>query len=189
MPSFDRPSCPVTEPSAWIRRFSPLIAPGGTVLDLACGEGRHTRYLSGLGHPVTAVDVDISGVADLQGQASVEILALDLETGIWPFAGHPFAAIVVTNYLHRPHLRWLPGTLAPGGVLLVETFAVGNEQYGRPRNPGFLLAPGELLEALAGSLQIVAYEHGLEQVPRPAVRQRICAVRATGPQPLPAPSH
>lgn len=185
MPSFDRPAHPVTEPSAWVRRFSPLIQPGGAVLDLACGDGRHARYLAALGHPVTAVDVDVSGVADLDGQPSMEILALDLETGQWPFAGRRFAAIVITNYLHRPHLPWLPGTLASGGVLLMETFGAGNERYGRPRNPDFLLAPGELLAAFENSLQVVAYEHGLETSPRPAVRQRICAVRATEPQALP----
>lgn len=187
MPSFDRTPRPVTEPSAWIRRFSPLIQPGGPVLDLACGDGRHARYLWLRGHPVTAVDVDTSGVADLDGQAGIRVLALDLETGSWPFAGHQFAAIVITNYLHRPHLAWLPGTLAAGGVLLMETFAAGNERHGRPRNPDFLLAPGELLAALAGTLQVVAYEHGLETSPRPSVRQRICAVRAVEPQPLPPP--
>lgn len=185
MPSFDRPAHPVTEPSTWVQRFSTLIPRGGAVLDLACGDGRHARYLAARGHPVTAVDIDISGVADLAGHPMVEVLALDLETGHWPFAGRQFAGIVITNYLHRPHLAWLPASLASGGVLLMETFGRGNERYGRPRNPDFLLAPGELLSALQESLQVVAYEHGLEQSPRPAVRQRICAVRAPEPQTLP----
>jgi len=185
MPSFDRPPQPVTEPSAWVGRFCHLIPPGGGVLDLACGDGRHARYLGARGHRVTAVDLDISGLGDLVGDPTFEVLALDLEDGHWPFAGRRFAGIVVTNYLHRPHLPWLAGSLVEGGTLLMETFAAGNERHGRPRNPAFLLEAGELLTALAGALQVVAYEHGLELHPRPAVRQRICAVRTSEPQLLP----
>jgi len=164
--------------SAWVRRFAGLVAPGGAVLDLACGGGRHARLFRRLGHPVTALDRDLSGVTDLADAPGVELVTADLENGSpWPLAGRTFAAIVVANYLHRPLLPRLPQVLAPGGVLMYETFAAGNEAYGRPRNPDFLLRPGELLGALAGALTVVAYEHGTVGRPRPAVVQRICAVR------------
>jgi len=148
------------------------------VLDLACGNGRHTRLLVDRGHPVTAVDIDVSGLADLVGDPHIEIRELDLENGEPPFIGEKFAAVIVSNYLHRPHFAWLAETLLPGGVLLMETFAQGNEVYGRPRNPDFLLAPGELLSAFGTRLQVVAYEHGLDLLPGPAVKQRICAINA-----------
>ena len=177
MRSFDRPITPVTAPSAWVVRFAGLIPAGGPVLDLACGDGRHARYFAGRGHPVTAVDIDVRGVTGLAGQPGIKVLEADLESGRWPFGPGSFAGIVMTNYLHRPHFATLPGTLRPGGVLIIETFAAGNELVGRPRNPDFLLAAGELLTAFDPILQIVAYEHGREESPRPAVRQRICAVR------------
>lgn len=185
--SFDSPSDPVTRPSGWVVRHRGLIPAGGPVLDLACGNGRHARYLASHGHPVTAVDIDTTGVADLAGQSGIRVLQMDLEAGDWPFAPAGFAGIVITNYLHRPHFPLLPGALLPGGVLLIETFGAGNERLGRPRNPDFLLAPGELLAAFGTRLQVVAYEHGIEQVPRPAVRQRLAAVRSTEPVALPAP--
>ncbi len=177
MPSFDRPTTPVTAPSPWVVRFAGLIPAGGPVLDLACGNGRHGRYFADRGHPVTLVDIDVRGVADLAGQPGVEVLEADLEAGPWPFGSSSFAGIIVTNYLHRPHFVVLPDTLRPGGVLIIETFAAGNELLGRPRNPDFLLAAGELLTAFDSTLQVVAYEHGREESPRPAVRQRICAAR------------
>jgi len=183
--SFDTPSSPVTRPSSWVTRHAALVTAGGPVLDLACGTGRHARFFVGRGHPVTAVDIDTAGVADLAGQPGIRVVRMDLESGDWPFANAGFAGIVITNYLHRPHFPLLPDALAPGGVLVVETFAAGNERLGRPRNPDFLLAAGELLAAFSGVLQVVAYEHGLEQSPRPAVRQRIVAVRSTEPVPLP----
>jgi SAM-dependent methyltransferase len=162
-------------------RFAPLIPQGGTVLDLACGRGRHTRYLSGLGFRVVAVDIELSGMADLASNERVELMEADLESGPWPLDGRLFEAIVVTNYLHRPLLPRLVECLAPGGVLLYETFARGNERFGRPSNPAFLLEPGELLVAFGSRLQVVAYEHGIENEPRPALRQRICAVNASEP--------
>ncbi len=177
MRSFDRPTTPVTAPSAWVVRFADLVPAGGPVLDLACGDGRHGRYLAERGHPVTLIDIDVQGVADLAGQPGIGVLEADLEADPWPFGPASFAGIVITNYLHRPHFAVLPGTLRPGGVLIIETFAAGNELLGRPRNPDFLLAAGELLTAFAGTLQVVAYEHGREESPRPAIRQRLCAVR------------
>ena len=165
-----------SKPSAWVQRFLHLIPAAGRVLDLACGKGRHTRLLAERGHPVTAVDIDVSGLSGLRNNPHIDIRQIDLETGVRPFSSEQFAAVLVCNYLHRPHFAWLPDILLPGGVLLMETFARGNEAYGRPRNPEFLLEPGELLSAFSPRLQVVAYEHGLERVPRPAVRQRICAV-------------
>lgn len=171
-PSFDRCPDPAILPSAWVLGWAHLIKPGGSVLDVAAGSGRHARALAARGYKVTAADLDVSGLADLPH------VAVDLETGVWPFAR--FDAIVVTNYLHRPHFPHYIESLYDGGVLLIETFGQGNEKLGRPRNPDFLLAPGELLTAFA-SLYVVAYEHGAEQLPRPAVRQRICAVKGPAP--------
>lgn len=148
------------------------------MLDLACGGGRHTQFLHGLGFRVVAADIDVSRIADLARDAVVEIVEVDLEGGPWPFEGRRFEGIVVTNYLHRPLLPRLAESLAPGGVLIYETFAKGNEQYGRPTSPAFLLEPGELKRVFAPALDVVAYEQAHETEPRPAVRQRICARRA-----------
>ncbi len=165
-------------PSPWVERFAPLVAAGGIVLDLACGGGRHTRLFRAAGHPVVALDADISRLADMASDPDVEMIAADLEDGApWPLAGRRFAAIVVANYLHRPLFPHILDALDDGGVLIYETFGRGNERFGRPRNPDFLLAPGELLQLVAGRLQVVAYEHGEVAHPRPAVVQRICAVK------------
>jgi SAM-dependent methyltransferase len=160
-------------PSAWVRRFVPLIRGGGRVLDLAAGTGRHTRLLRDMGFRVTAVDRD---VAALQGFAEgmCDVRAVDLEGApSWPLGGG-YDGIVVTNYLHRPLLPSLVAALAPGGVLIYATFALGNERLGRPRSPDFLLRPGELLEVFA-ALTVVAFEQGEIADPRPAVIQRIAA--------------
>jgi SAM-dependent methyltransferase len=185
MPSFDRPTDPTIAPSSWVLRFAALIVPHGTVLDVAAGHGRHTRALRALGFGVLATDVDVAGLSDLRNDSGVVITQLDLETGAWPFAWRQFDAIVVTNYLHRAHFAHYISALADGGVLIIETFGQGNELLGRPRNPDFLLRPGELLEAFSSSLHIVAYEHGAEHEPRPAVRQRLCAVKTKAPVLLP----
>lgn len=161
------------EPSAWIARWSHLVPPGGDVLDVACGRGRHLRWFQGRGHPVTGVDRDAQALATLAGVG--EILQADIENGPWPLAGRQFAAVVVTNYLWRPLFPRLLAAVAPGGVLLHETFAQGNETVGKPARPDFLLAPGELLQAYAG-LRVVAYEDGFVDAPERFV-QRIAAVR------------
>ena len=177
-------------PSGWIVRFAGVIAPGGRVLDLACGTGRHARHLAALGHPVLAVDRDAAALATLAGVPGVDTRQVDLEAGSWPLGAERFDAIVVTNYLHRPLLPHLLAALAPNGVLLYETFGRGNEVFGRPANPDFLLAPDELLRfALDGGLTVVAFEQGATQPPqRAAVVGRLAAVgpARSWPPPLPA---
>ncbi len=169
------------EPSPWVLRFAGRVPQGGPVLDLACGGGRHTRLFLARGHPVTAIDRDLSGVADLTGTPGgtpgLETLETDLEDGSpFPLAVRRFAGVVVTNYLYRPLFPALVAAVAPGGVLIYETYARGNENFGRPRNPDHLTEPGDLLEAVRGQLRIVAYEDLIDQAPKPAARQRICAV-------------
>ena len=163
------------EPSPWVARWAPLVRPGGAVLDLACGAGRHSRWLARLGFEVSAVDRDASLFAD--PPPGVALLQADLEDGPWPYPGVAFDGIVATNYLHRPLLPILVDALVPGGVLVYETFAQGNERFGKPSNPAFLLAPGELLEAVRGRLRVLAYEDLVVERPRPAAVQRICARR------------
>jgi SAM-dependent methyltransferase len=166
----------VNSPSPWVVRWAHLIAPRGSVLDVAAGGGRHARWLAARGHRVTAIDRDADAMAALEDVA--EAIVADIESAAWPFAGRRFDAIVVANYLWRPLFPALRDTLAPGGVLLYETFAAGNEAVGRPRRPDFLLARGELLAAAEG-LRIVAYEDGFLADPERFV-QRIAAVCARG---------
>lgn len=161
-------------PSAWVVRFLPLIRPGGRVLDLAAGRGRHTRLLLAAGLVVRAVDRVTGALAPFAGPRC-EVVAADLETGAPWALGGAYDGIVVANYLHRPLFPALVAALAPGGALIYETFALGNERLGRPRGPEFLLRPGELIDACAG-LSIVAFEQGEIARPRPAVIQRIAAV-------------
>lgn len=151
------------------------------MLDLACGSGRHARYLAGLGHPVVAVDRDAGAIAGLQGWPGIVVESHDLEAETWPLAGRLFAGIVVTNYLWRPRLDDLVAGLAPGGVLLYETFMAGNERYGKPSRPEFLLRSQELLElARRHGLTVLAYEEGYAARPKPALRQALCALRPGG---------
>ena len=162
-------------PSPWVVRWAPQIRPGGEVLDLACGAGRHARWLSRMGFEVAAVDRDTGPFLD--PPANVKLLQADLEAAPWPYPGRRFDGIVVTNYLHRPLLPVLVESLLPGGILVYETFARGNERFGKPSNPAFLLQPGELLEAVRGRLAVVAYEDRVVDEPRPAAVQRLCARR------------
>jgi SAM-dependent methyltransferase len=165
------------DPSPWVVRFASLVPPGGTVLDLAAGAGRHAKLFSRLGHRVVAVDRDTTSLTGLGD--SVEVIAADLESGAaWPLGARRFAGVVVTNYLHRPLFGSLIDAVAPGGVLLYETFAAGHERFGKPSSPDFLLKPGELLEAVRGRLRVVAYEDLQVDTPKPAMVQRIAAVRA-----------
>ena len=165
------------DPSPWVVRFADLIAPGGDVLDIACGTGRHTRFVLERNHPVVAVDRNLSGVSDLGGHPGLETLEADLEKGSrFPFAGRRFAGVVVTNFLHRPLMPDLVAAVDTDGVFIYETFASGNERFGRPTNPDFLLRPGELLEAVRGRLRVVAYEDLVIAEPKRAAVQRICAV-------------
>jgi SAM-dependent methyltransferase len=162
---------PDLAPSDWILRWAPLIE-RGPVLDVACGPGRHARFFADWGLDVVAVDREEQGLP-----ANIRFVKADLEDGSpWPFAGQRFAAVVVTNYLHRPLLPRLADALEEGGILLYETFMLGNEKFGRPSNPQFLLRPGELLEAF-GKLQVAAFEQGRVERPKPAMIQRLCALR------------
>lgn len=162
-------------PSAWLQRFAPLVRSGGSVLDLACGSGRHCRLFLELRHPVTAVDRDVSRLAP---HPNLEVIEADLESGApFPTQRRQFDGVVVTNYLHRPLFPDLLASVAPEGLLLYETFARGNELFGRPSNPDFLLEPGELLEVVRGKLRVLAYEDLIVDHPRPAAVQRIAAQR------------
>ena len=168
-------------PSPWIQRWSHLVPPGGAVLDVACGRGRHLRWFRDRGHPVTGVDRDAQAVAEVAELG--EVLQADIEGEPWPYTGRQFAAVVVTNYLWRALLAPIASCVAPGGVLLYETFAQGNETVGKPVRPDFLLAPGELLAAFP-HLRVVAYEDGFLDAPSRFV-QRIAAVR---PAPIAQPA-
>ena len=164
-------------PSPWVRRWAHLVPAESTVLDLAAGGGRHTRFFHERGNRVIALDRDLRGMADLAGVAGIELAECDLEMGRWPLDGRRFGAVVVTQYLHRPLLPVLAQSIEPTGTLIYETFAVGQAEFGRPSNPDFLLKPGELLDAFTPALQIIAYEHGIVYAPRPAAVQRMAAVR------------
>jgi len=176
-----RPAVPA---SSWVVRFAPLITADGLVLDLACGSGRHTRYLWANGHSVVALDRSTEALKPLKIIPGVEIVVADLDEGNpWPLAGRRFAGIVVTNYLHRPLFPVILDALADNGVLIYETFARGNEAFGKPSNPDFLLQPGELLDIARNSLRVVGFEEGIVSSPRPAVIQRICAVKSVSAAP------
>jgi SAM-dependent methyltransferase len=165
-------------PSDWVRRWTHLIPAGGTVLDVACGAGRHLRWLRESGLAVVGVDRSEQALAACAGLG--DLVLADIENGPWPLAGRQFAGVVVTNYLWRPLLPTLVESVAPGGVLIYETFAAGNETVGRPTRPDFLLQPGELVLACAG-LRVVGYEDGFLDHPGRFV-QRVAAVREH-PQP------
>ena len=167
-------------PSAWVQRWSHLVPPGGSVLDVACGMGRHARWFYERNHALALVDRSQAAIESIAIPAQAcETVVADIENGPWPFAGRQFAAVVVTNYLWRPLMPTLLNSLASGGVLIYETFSQGNETVGKPSRPDFLLRPGELLDVCC-SLRIVAFEDGFQEG-RPGLAprfvQRIAAVR------------
>lgn len=168
----------IIPPSPWVAAHFGLMAEGGRVLDLACGSGRHARLLAGLGFEVAAVDRNFEAILKLSDVPGIIATQLDLEGEAWPLAGRTFDGIVVTNYLWRPRLPDVLALLAPGGVLIYETFMLGNEVYGKPSSPAFLLRPGELREVVeAAGLREIAFEEGYTASPKPAMRQAICAIR------------
>lgn len=166
-------------PSPWVVRWAALLPAQSNVLDVACGSGRHARFFASLGHTVHAVDRDAATLALLAKVGGITCTCADIEAGPWPYSGRVFDAVVVTHYLHRPLFAHLLGALAPGGVLIYETFALGNERFGRPSNPDFLLRHGELLDVVRGQLSVIAYEDVTLDAPRAACVQRICAFRET----------
>jgi SAM-dependent methyltransferase len=169
--------------SLWVQRFLPLIAVGGSVLDMACGQGRHSLLLAERGYQVEAVDRDAVLLAGIAARApGIVTRTADLEGGPWPYHGRTFDGIVVTNYLYRPLLPMLLNALDVNGILIYETFMVGNERFGKPANPAYLLRPGELLDVVRRRLTVVAFEQGEVDVPRPAVMQRLCATRRIDPR-------
>ena len=159
--------------SAWIVTWAGLLPADATVLDIAAGKGRHSRYFAARGHRVTAIDRDVSELAAADG---IEVIAADLEDGSpWPLGDRRFGAVIVTNYLHRPLFPVLFEALQPGGILLYETFMVGNERFGKPSRPEFLLKDGELLDLVRGRFSVTAYEARMFSEPRMAIVQRIAA--------------
>ncbi|UUX51416.1 class I SAM-dependent methyltransferase [Nisaea acidiphila] len=169
---------PIPAPSEWVIRFAQQVPETAEVLDVACGSGRHGRFFRARGNPVVLLDQDISRVADMAADARVELVASDLEAGRpWPLKERTFGCVIVTNYLHRPIMTDIIGAVAPGGLLLYETFAMGNEAFGRPSNPDFLLHREELLILCGPELRVIAFEDLTVAAPRPACIQRIAAVR------------
>lgn len=174
MPTFNESA------SLWVTRFAPLIRSGGTVLDLACGSGRNARWLAQQGWSVEAVDRNAGALAEMQGINRVATQQADLEADPWPYPGRTFDGIIVCRYLHRPLFPQIATSLAEGGVLIYETFMIGQEQIGRPHNPEFLLRPNELLQVYEGILQVELFEQGCIAEPTPAFIQRICALNQGG---------
>ena len=172
-------------PSAWVQRWAHLIQPNSQVLDVACGRGRHMRFLASLGHRLTGIDRDPEAITTVASLG--EAVQADIENGPWPLPERTFDAVIVTNYLWRPLMPHILASLAPEGVLIYETFAAGNESVGKPSRPDFLLKPGELLSLCQG-LHIVAYEDGFLDSPERFV-QRIVAVKASQPSGTPKRFH
>lgn len=173
--------------SAWVVRFASLVTAGGRVLDLACGRGRHARFFAACGCHVVAIDRDAAALAAIRGVEGVTRIVADLEVAPWPTTIGTFDAIVVTNYLHRALFANILAALADDGILIYETFAHGNERYGKPSNPDYLLAPGELLAQIGATLTVVAFEQGVSAGATPSVVQRIAAVGRARAWPPPLP--
>jgi SAM-dependent methyltransferase len=162
-------------PSPWIVQWAGLVPAGGSVLDVAAGGGRHAAFFAARGRRVTAIDRDIGALSQLP---DLEAVHADLEDGSpWPLPHRRFAAVIVTNYLHRPLMPVLLDSVEPGGMLLYETFMAGNERFGKPSNPDFLLKDGELLELVRGRYSVIAYEARMISDPKIAMVQRIVARR------------
>ena len=174
------PHAPIDAASQWVLRFADHVVPGGNVLDVACGGGRHARLFADRGHHVDALDRDIDQLSAtlLVQPADITPVQADIEAGAWPFPGVRYAAVVVTNYLHRPLFPLLLAAVEPGGLLIYETFALGNEQHGRPSRAEFLLQPGELLDCVRADFKVLAYENGYVATPKAAVVQRVAARRS-----------
>ena len=171
-------------PSPWVGRWLGLLAPGASVLDFAAGSGRHAREARRRGLRATAIDRDAAALAGMG--TDIMVRSADLEAGPWPFGDERYDAVVVANYLFRPRFALLAALLAPGGLLIYETFAQGNERFGRPSNPAFLLAPGELYErSRCAGLLVLGYEHGRIERPKAAVVQRVCALRPRAAEDVP----
>jgi SAM-dependent methyltransferase len=164
-------------PSPWVVRWAHLVQAGAAVLDLACGNGRHARFFAAAGCQVVGADRDAAALAGLDGVPGVVTRLVDLEGAPWPFAPESFDAVVVTNYLHRPQFADILACLKPRGVLIYETFMAGNERFGKPSNPDFLLQPGELIATFGRNLNVAGFEQGALGRPPRAMVQRLCAVR------------
>ena len=179
--SKERPSHQNMPPLDWVVQHAGQIAAPGHVLDVACGRGRHTRYLLSLGYRVTALDRDTGALSDLAGRPNLRIMENDLEDGSpWPVAGEVFEGIVVSNYLYRPLYDALVNALATGGLLIYQTFSDGNAAYGKPRNPNFLLRENELLDVFGPRLTVLDFDQGYTDHPSPAVIQKICCRKQEG---------
>ncbi len=162
-------------PSSWIVKFAPLIKSQGRVLDLACGSGRHAKWLAQQGYQVDALDRDPIATASMHEIDGIHVTTVDLETAEPPTFEHRYDGIIVSRYLHRPLLATLATLLQPGGILIYETFMRGNERFGKPSNPDFLLMPDELLHTYTPLLNVIDFEQGEIAEPKPAMLQRICA--------------
>ena len=161
--------------SPWVARWLRLATTESSVLDVACGSGRHTRLAAGQGHRVVALDRNVDALAGIEDVSGVIVLRADIEADKWPLIGQKFDVVVVTNYLHRPLFPELLQSVSETGLLIYETFARGNERFGRPSNPAFLLDPGELYDRVHASLRVLGYEDLYIETPKPAMVQRICA--------------
>ena len=167
------------DPSVWVVTNSRYLVRNAKVLDLACGNGRHTKFLIEKGFDVTSVDLNQNALNEVAKISKSHVLSADLENGEWPFAERSFDGIVVTNYLHRPQFELITNTLTDRGLLIYETFMIGNERYGKPSNPAFLLRPNELNNTFAHSMLILRSEQGHIRFPKEATVQRVCAVKRT----------
>ena len=164
-------------PSSWVTEHAALIKSGGRVLDLACGSGRHAIWLAQQGYQVDAIDRDALAVVSMSNINNIHVHTADLEADEAYIFNHHYDGIIVSRYLYRPLLKTLAAILNPAGVLIYETFMLGNERLGKPSNPHFLLRQDELLEVYSPLLNIIAFEQGEVSQPKPAVMQRICAVK------------